>query len=99
MIVGVVMTGLAARGGADRLTLAIAVGVVLLVVIGVAVAAIGTRIQAPPDLSTAQGVTLAYELAIQRGEADRAWELLSADAQRGITRQEFLTRAAGIGRS
>ena len=84
--------------GIDRLTLGIGLGVVVLVVIGVAVAAISNRTQPLPPLTTPEGVTLAYELDIQRGEADRAWDMLSAEAQAGTTRQEFLARAANLGR-
>lgn len=88
----------ATRGGVDRLTLSIGIGVLVLVAIGIAVAAIGARGQAPPDLSTPDGVALAYELDIQHGEADRAWELLTSEAQAGTTRQEFLARAASVNR-
>jgi hypothetical protein len=80
----------------DRLTLGIVVGVLALVVIAIGVAATVGRSQPMVDLSTPGGVTLAYESAIQRGEADAAWDLLSTDAQAGTTRQEFLTRAAGM---
>jgi hypothetical protein len=87
-----------AASGPDRLATGIAAGVVLLVVIGIAVAAIAGRAQSQPDLTTPDGVALAYELDLQRGEADRAWDLLSSEAQAGTTRQEFLARAAGLGR-
>jgi hypothetical protein len=83
--------------GLDRLTLGVAVGVLLLVAIGIGVAALANRGQ-PVDLSTPDGVTLAYELNIQRGEADAAWNLLTTQAQAGTTRQEFLARAAGLRR-
>ena len=84
--------------GLDRFTLSIGIGVVVLVMIGIVIAAVGARVQAPPDLSTPEGVALAYELDIQRGEADRAWGLLASEAQRGTTRQEFLARAATVNR-
>jgi hypothetical protein len=84
--------------GLDRLTLAIGLGVLLLVAIGIAVAIFTGRGQAPLDLSTPEGVTLAYETDIQRGEADAAWDLLTSEAQAGTTRQEFLARASGFGR-
>jgi hypothetical protein len=84
--------------GTDRLTLGIGIGVVVLVVIGIAVAAIANRSQQLPPLTTPEGVTLAYELDIQRGEADRAWELLSTQTKAGTSRQEFLARAAHLGR-
>jgi hypothetical protein len=82
--------------GIDRLTLGVVVGVLLLVAIGIGVAALANRAQPAPDLSTPDGVTLAYELDIQRGEADAAWNLLTTEAQAGTTRQEFLARAAGL---
>jgi hypothetical protein len=84
--------------GPDRLTLGIGVGVILLVAIGIGVAVFAGRGQAPPDLSTPEGVTLAYEMDVQRGEADAAWGLLTAEARAGTTRQEFLARAAGLRR-
>ena len=87
-----------ATRGVDRLTLGIGLGVLLLVAIGIGVAVIAGRVQTPPDLTTPEGVTLAYELDIQRGEADAAWSLLTAEAQAGTTRQEFLARAAGLRR-
>jgi hypothetical protein len=87
-----------ATGGVHRLTLGIGLGLVLLVAIGIGVALIAGRVQTQPDLSTREGVTLAYELDIQRGEADAAWNLLTAEAQSGTTRQEFLARAAGLRR-
>ncbi len=82
----------------DRLTLGIGLGVLLLIAIGIGAAVFAGRGQAPLDLSTPEGVTLAYETDIQRGEADAAWNLLASEAQAGITRQEFLVRAAGLRR-
>jgi hypothetical protein len=82
--------------GFDRLTLGVAVFVLVLVGVGIGVAIVVGRTQPRPDVSTPEGVTLAYELAIQRGEPDVAWNLLSADAQAATTRQEFLARAAGL---
>jgi hypothetical protein len=87
-----------ATSGPDRLTTAIGIAVVVLVVIGIAVAATAGRGRPQPDLTTPEGVALSYELYLQRGEADRAWELLANEAQLGTTRQEFLARAAGLGR-
>jgi hypothetical protein len=85
-------------GGIDRLTVGIGAGVILLVVVAIAVAGVATRSQPLPDLATPEGVTLHYELDLQRGEPDQAWDLLSAEAQAGTTRQEFLARAASLGR-
>ena len=84
--------------GVDRLTLGIAVTVLVLVAVGIGVAAMVGRVQPAPNLSTPEGVTLAYELAIQRGEPDTAWDLLSSQAQAATTRQEFLARASGLSR-
>ncbi len=88
----------AAPQGVDRLTLGIGLGVLVLVAVGIAAAVIAARTQPAPDLDTPEGVTLSYELDLQRGEADAAWSLLSAEAQAGTTRQEFLARAAGVRR-
>jgi hypothetical protein len=71
---------------------------VALVIVGVAAAAVTGRGEPSIDLSSPGGVTLAFELAIQRGEGDVAWQLLAPAAQSGTTRQEFLARAASIGR-
>jgi hypothetical protein len=84
--------------GIDRFTWLVAVGSVALILVGVGLAMVLGRGEPAIDLDTPGGVTLAYELAIQRGEADAAWELLSSSARAGTTRQEFLARAAGIGR-
>jgi hypothetical protein len=70
--------------------------VLAVVAVGISVAVIVGRMQPAPDLNTPEGVTLAYELAIQRGEPDTAWNLLSSEAQAATTRQEFLARAAGL---
>jgi hypothetical protein len=83
--------------GVDRFTLAIAAGAVALVLVGIATAVLVGHGEPAPDLATPTGVTLAYELALERGEGDAAWELLAAPARAGITRQEFLARAAGLG--
>jgi hypothetical protein len=84
--------------GVDRLTLGVALAVLVLVAIGIGVAIVVGRVQPAPDVSTPEGVTLAYELAIQRGEPDNAWDLLSSQAQAATTRQEFLARASGLSR-
>jgi hypothetical protein len=83
--------------GVDRFTLAIAAGAVALVLVGIATAVLVGHGEPAPDLATPTGVTLAYELALERGEGDAAWDLLAAPARAGITRQEFLARAAGLG--
>jgi hypothetical protein len=80
--------------GPDQLTWAVVVGTLILVVAGIVTAVLADRMAPAPDLTTPTGVTLAYELAIQQGEGDRAWSLLSSSAQASTTRQEFLARAA-----
>ena len=80
--------------GADRFSWTVAIGALLLIVIGVGGAVVAGRGQQPIDASTPVGVTLTIELAIRRGEADRAWDLLTASAKAATTRQEFLARAA-----
>jgi len=84
--------------GVDRLTWAVALTAVVLVVVGVTVAAVVGRGEPAINLSSPGGVTLAFELAIQNGEGDVAWLLLAPSAQAGTTRQEFLARAASINR-
>lgn len=81
----------------DRFTWGIAAGVLALVVAAVAVAAVERGRAVPPDLGTPAGVVLAYEQALQRGDAERAWELLSTTAQASTRKERFLTRA-GVGR-
>lgn len=84
--------------GVDRLTLGVAICVLVLVALGIGIAIVVGRVQPAPDLGTPEGVTLAYELAIQRGEPDAAWNLLSSEAQQATTRQEFLARASDSSR-
>ncbi len=79
----------------DRFTWGIAAGVVVLVLVGVGTAVALRGQAAPPDLTTPSGVTLAYALALQRGDAERAWELLAGSAQASTTRERFLQRAGG----
>lgn len=92
------MPGARLSAGLDRFTWAVGIGALILIVVGIVVAVVVGRSQPPPDLSTPGGVTLAYELAIQRGEADSAWKLLSSTAQASVSEQQYLARAAGIGR-
>lgn len=82
--------------GVDRLTLGVALTVLALVALGIGVAIVVGRVQPAPELSTPEGVALAYELTIQRGEPDAAWELLSSQARAATTRQEFVARASGL---
>jgi hypothetical protein len=76
----------------NRFTVAIVVGVLALVT-GSLVLALSFRDREPqPDLATPEGVTLAYALAVQRGDADVAWELLSPSARSQTTRDRFESR-------
>lgn len=77
----------------DRFTAAIVAGVLLLVVAGVGTALVLQGRETPPDLATPSGVALAYELALQRGKPDRAWDLLAASVQARAERDQFLLRA------
>lgn len=77
----------------DRFTWGIVIGVVALVAVGIG-AVVATRDrQAPPDLTTPGGVALAFELALDRGDADTAWALLSPATQANTTRDRFIQRA------
>ncbi len=84
------------RASIDRLTVTVAACVLGVVALGIVVAIVIGRAQPTPDLSTPEGVTLAYERAVMRGEPDVAWNLLSAEAQAATTRQEFLARASAL---
>ena len=82
----------------DRWTWGLVAGVIAICAIALGVAALGRVNQAPPDLSTPQGVATAYILAIQNHEPDAAWDLLaSPQAAAGPfpgPRGESLTREA-----
>jgi hypothetical protein len=81
----------------DRFTIAIAGGVLVLVAVGLTVAAV-TRTQAsPPDLSTPRGVVLAYAQAEQRGDGVAAWSLLAASTQARSDHDRFLARVGQTG--
>jgi hypothetical protein len=77
----------------DRFTLAVVGGVLALVVVGLASAALLRDRAAPPDLTTPSGVVLAYALAEQRGDTQTAWDLLAASAHARADRERFLARA------
>jgi hypothetical protein len=77
----------------DRFTWGIVIGSLLLVLVGIGtVVWVQDRSLPPPDLSRPEGVVRAYVEAVQTGNAERAWELLSESAREGITRQEFVQR-------
>ena len=54
-----------------------------------------TRAQAP-DLSTPDGVTLAYALALQSGDTDTAWNLLADSAKAQTSKDRFAARASSF---
>jgi len=79
-----------------RFTWGIVIGVLALVAVALALAfAAPTRTQAP-DLTTPEGVTLAFALALQQGDLDQAWALLAPSAQAQTTKDRFITRAEGF---
>jgi len=62
----------------DRFTWAVAGGVIAICVVALA-SVLATRAgQQPPDLSTPDGVAVAYALAVQNQDPDRAWGLLAS---------------------
>jgi hypothetical protein len=79
-----------------RFTWGIVVGVLALVVLSVGLAVALPRTEQPPDLSTPEGVVLAYALAMQRGEPEAAWDLLSREAKSQTTRERFLALTSGM---
>jgi hypothetical protein len=81
----------------NRFTWIVVAGVLGLVVGALAVATVRPRDQAPPDLSTASGVVLAYCLAEQRGDAQAAWNLVAASAQARSDRDRFTARVGSGG--
>jgi len=77
----------------DRFTLAVVGGVLALVAAGLIAAALVRGRSAPPDLASPSGVVLAYVLAEQHGDAQTAWDLLSAATQAKADRERFLAHA------
>jgi hypothetical protein len=66
-------------------------------VLGLVVLALGLAVVLPsrqpaPDLNTPDGVSLAYALAIQRGDLDQAWDLLSGSVKAQVSKDRFITR-------
>ena len=82
----------------DRFTWGIVVGAVLLVVAGLASVTLARRPVAAPDLSTPEGVVRAYVTALDTDHPEQAWDLLTASARSGTTRDEFIRRATAEGR-
>lgn len=67
----------------DRWTWALVVGIVAISVAALAAAVFARVTQPPPDLTTPEGVTTAYILAIQGREPDRAWDMLDSPQAAG----------------
>jgi hypothetical protein len=82
----------------DRFTWGIVVGAVLLVAAGLASVTVLQRPPAPTDLSTPEGVVRAYVTAIETQHPDEAWDLLTAGARGGLTRDEFVRRTSAQSR-
>jgi hypothetical protein len=76
----------------DRFTWGIVVGAVLLVAAGIGIVAAVQRAPAPADLSTPEGVVRAYVEALDRGQPERAWDLLADRLQAEVSRDEFVRR-------
>jgi len=76
----------------DRFTWGIVAGVLLLVAAGIGTAALVGSRESAPDLSTPSGVALAFELAVDRDDADSAWSLLASSAQGKTTFDRFSDR-------
>lgn len=78
--------------GLDRVTVAVAAGVLGVVVIALIVAALLRDRETTPDLSTPRGVVLAYAQAEARGDGQTAWDLLADSAHRRGDRDRYLAR-------
>jgi hypothetical protein len=79
-----------------RFTWGIVIGVLGLVAVALALAFLSPGRELAPDLSTPEGVTLAYAIALQRGDLDQAWSLLAQSTQAQTTKDRFIARAEGI---
>ncbi len=80
----------------DRFTWGIVVGVVALVAVGIGAVAVTRGREAPPDLATPSGVALAFELAVDRGDVDTAWNMLAPSVQARTSRDYFLQHATNF---
>ncbi|MCS7003059.1 MAG: hypothetical protein NZ518_09445 [Dehalococcoidia bacterium] len=69
----------------DRVTLALALAVVGLVVGAVAAVALIARAPSPPDETSPRGVVIAYLHAVDRGEYERAYGYLASTVTRTLT--------------
>ena len=60
----------------DPLTTGLIAGLALLILAALTTVLVSTANPARPDLSTPEGVVMAYVQAIEQGDSDRAWDLL-----------------------
>jgi hypothetical protein len=79
-----------------RFTWAIVIGVLGLVAVALGLALLSPTRDPVPDLSTPEGITLAYALALQRGDLDQAWDLLADSARAQTTKDRFIARVEGF---
>ena len=79
-----------------KFTWGIVIGVLALVGLALGLAFLSPARSTPPDLSTPDGITLAFALAVQNGDLDRAWDMLARSAQAQTTKDRFITRAEGF---
>ena len=79
-----------------RFTWAIVGGVLGLVALALILAFLSPARDPVPDLSTPDGTTLAYAIAVQRGDLDRAWDLIANSAKGQTTKERFIIRAEGF---
>ena len=70
----------------DRFTWGVVGGVVVLSLLAVFSVLFVRQNQAPPDISTPEGVVAAYVGHIQNKRADEAWKLLAPEAVAGMNR-------------
>jgi hypothetical protein len=77
----------------DRFTRGIIVGVVALIVAGLAVALIGLGREESADPATPRGVTILYIRALREGRLEAAYDLLSAGAKQQVSRERFVEQA------
>jgi hypothetical protein len=75
-----------------RFTWGIIVGVLGLVALSLGLAFVAPGREPTADLSTPEGVVLAYALAVQRNDADQAWDLLARSTQTQTNKDRFASR-------
>ncbi|MFN8533646.1 MAG: hypothetical protein U0556_08875 [Dehalococcoidia bacterium] len=80
----------------DRFTGIVAAVVVGLIVLGVAVVALGGGRGEAGDETTPRGVVILYLRALREGNQDRAYDLLSSSLQGRISREEFIRSASYV---